>query len=135
MKTATKIGMKSMRHLLVVLALLPALALAAATDITRDDLKVRQAHHEATVLVDVRSATEFAAGHIAGAINIPHDQLGTRAAELAAHKTDGTLVLYCRSGRRTGLAVTTLEAQGFTSLKHLAGDMQGWQDAGETVEK
>ena len=128
-------AMKTLRHLVVVLALLPALALAAPTDISRDDLKVRLAHHEATVLVDVRSATEFAAGHIPGAINIPHDQVVTRASELAAHKTDGSLVLYCHSGRRAGLAATALEAQGFTGLKHLTGDMQGWQDAGETVEK
>lgn len=122
------------RWLLSACLALP-LAAYAATDISRADLKARQASGEKTVLVDVRSAEEFAAGHIAGAINIPHDQLPARAGELEAHKTDGSLVLYCRSGRRTGLAAAALEEQGFSGLKHLTGDMQGWQEAGEPVAK
>ncbi len=124
--------MPMLRLLFVVLLLLPALTLAA-TDINPDALKARQAKGEATLLVDVRSAEEFAAGHIPGAINIPHDQIAARAPELAAHKSDGTLILYCRSGRRTALATEALEAQGFTGLMHLVGDMQGWQAAGEPV--
>ena len=117
-----------------VLLALPVAAFAL-TDISRDELKALQAGTDKPVLVDVRSAEEFAAGHIAGAINIPHDQLPARAGELAAHKADGSLVLYCRSGRRTGLAAAALESQGFSGLKHLAGDMQGWQEAGEPVAK
>ncbi len=127
--------MKAIRQLLVTLTLLPVLAVAAPVDISRDELKARQTKGEATLLVDVRSAEEFAAGHIAGAINVPHDQIASRATELAAHKTDGTLVLYCRTGRRTALAIEALEAQGYTGLMHLDGDMQGWQGAGEPVVK
>lgn len=125
--------MQVLRLLFIVLLLLPTLTLAAPTDITPDALKARQAKGEATLLIDVRSAEEFAAGHIPGAINIPHDQIAARAPELAAHKSDGTLILYCRSGRRTALAIDALEAQGFTGLMHLDGDMQGWQAAGEPV--
>lgn len=127
--------MKTIHPLLVMLVLLPVLAMAAPVDISRDELKARETKGEATLLVDVRSADEFAAGHIAGAINIPHDQIAGRATELAAHKTAGTLVLYCRSGRRTALAIEALEAQGFTGLMHLVGDMQGWQAAGQPVVK
>lgn len=131
--------MKSLRSLSLatafLFALLPALAGAAASEISREELKARQGKGEPTVLVDVRSAAEFAAGHVAGAINIPHDQIASRAQELTAHKTDGTLVLYCRSGRRTALAVEALEAQGYTGLKHLSGDMQGWESAGEPVAR
>jgi rhodanese-related sulfurtransferase len=121
--------------LTLLAALLPALALAAATDISREELKSRLAKAEPTVIVDVRSPEEFAAGHVAGAINIPHDQVVTRAGELAAHKSDGNVVLYCRSGRRTALAVEALEARGYTGLKHLIGDMQGWEAAGEPLAR
>src|SRR3989338_9017655 len=127
--------MKPLRQLLVMFALLPALALAAPTDLSRDQLKARQAKGQPTLLVDVRSAEERLAGHVPGAINLPHDQIAARAAELGRHKTDGSLVLYCRSGRRTALAAAALEAQGFTGLMHLVGDMQGWQDAGGPLEK
>jgi phage shock protein E len=123
------------RMLFPLLLILPALSLAAASDLSRDELKARQAAGTATVIVDVRSAEEFAEGHVAGAINIPHDQLLTRAGELAAHKADGSLVLYCRSGRRTALAVEALERQGFSGLNHLTGDMQGWVAAGEPVSR
>lgn len=118
----------------LLLVAAPALAPAAAETISRDALKARQAA-ESLVVVDVRSAEEFAAGHIAGAINIPHEQVAARAGELAAHKTDGKLVLYCRSGRRTALAVEALEKQGFSGLLHLDGDMQGWTAAGEPTVK
>jgi len=121
------------RHLLLalLLGLLPALATAAAEPISREALKARQAGGAPPVVVDVRSPEEFAAGHIPGAINIPHDRIAERAGELAAHKSGGNLVLYCRSGRRVALAVEALEQQGFSQLLHLEGDLPGWVAAGE----
>ncbi len=77
------------------------------------------------VILDVRTPEEFAAGHIPGAINIPHDQVPARLAEFKAWK-DKTIVAYCRSGRRVGLALKVLHDAGFTRLVHLTGDMPGW---------
>jgi phage shock protein E len=68
-------------------------------------------------VVDVRTADEFASGHVPGAINIPYDQLPARAAEIGPPTTP--VVLYCRSGRRSGIAVDALKKAGFSKLYDL----------------
>lgn len=72
------------------------------------------------VWVDVRSAEEFATGHVAGAINIPHDQMAARWGELVAYR-DRPVALYCRSGRRSGLALQVLRARGFEEATNEGG--------------
>lgn len=114
---------------LLLAILLPTLATAAPVDISRTELQARMAQATEQLILDVRTPEEFANGHIAGAINVPHDQILTRLPELAAWRTRD-IVLYCRSGRRAELAATLLEAQGYTRLHHLDGDMQGWEAAG-----
>ena len=74
-------------------------------------------------LVDVRTPDEFAAGHLPGAINVPLAELGQRMVEL--EPKDGALVLYCRSGNRSGQAKAQLERAGFTTL-HDLGPMSAW---------
>jgi phage shock protein E len=88
----------------------------------------------APVIVDVRTPGEFASGHIPGAINIPYDQMEARVSEIIAYK-DEPVVMYCRSGRRSGIAAPVLVAQGFASLALLEGDMPGWDRAGYPVER
>jgi rhodanese-related sulfurtransferase len=85
------------------------------------------------VVLDVRSAREFAAGHVPGAINVPHDELPAKLAGLAPLR-DKALVLYCRSGRRTEIAAQSLRAAGFTRLSHLEGDFPAWENAQRPVE-
>lgn len=85
-------------------------------------------------ILDVRTPEEYAEGHVPNAINVPHDQVEARLAELEAHK-NGPVVLYCKSGRRAGLAAEALAKAGFTNLQHLTGDMQAWSAAGLPVEK
>lgn len=70
-------------------------------------------------LVDVRTPTEFASGHLPGAINVPLDQLSGRTGELG--KKDEPLVLYCRSGARSGSAARQLKAAGFSAVHDLGG--------------
>jgi phage shock protein E len=65
-------------------------------------------------VIDVRTAGEFAEGHVPGAVNIPFDQLGARAAELGDPARP--VVLYCRTGRRSGLAAGTLRGLGFEKV-------------------
>jgi rhodanese-related sulfurtransferase len=74
-------------------------------------------------VVDVRTPAEYAAGHVPGAVNIPYDEIGRRSAELGPAETP--LVLYCHSGRRSGIAVRTLAEQGFTRLYDL-GAYEKW---------
>lgn len=85
------------------------------------------------VVLDVRTPTEFAAGHVPGAINVPHDEVGARLGELAAAK-DRDVVVYCQRGGRAKTAIGALAAAGFTRLHHLAGDMAEWSAAGRRVE-
>jgi len=66
------------------------------------------------VIVDVRTPAEFEAGHAKGAINIPFDQIAARAGELPAK--DKPLVLYCRTGRRSGIATGALQQLGFRAI-------------------
>jgi rhodanese-related sulfurtransferase len=63
---------------------------------------------------------------------VPYDQVASRLAEVPKDKD---VVLYCRSGRRAGLAADVLAAQGYTRLSHLEGDMTAWVEKGRPVEK
>ncbi len=79
----------------------------------------------ASIILDVRTVEEYDAGHIPGAILIPHDELESRIAELGNPRP---VVVYCKSGRRAGLAESILLERGF-SVKLLDGSWQAWQAA------
>ena len=70
--------------------------------------------------IDVRSAEEFNAGHVEGAVNIPHTEIVDRIAEVAEDR-DATLYLYCRSGRRSGIAADALTQAGFNNAFNIGG--------------
>lgn len=103
--------------------------LARVADISQVELMQRIKANHAGLILDVRSQGEYASGHIPGAINIPHDQLGSRLAEISSYK-DKDIVLYCASGGRVGSAAKTLQPAGFSKLLHLDGDMNGWRSNG-----
>ena len=84
------------------------------------------------VWIAVRSAAEFAEGHVPGAQNIPHTELAARIAELEVARARD-VVVYCRSGVRAAQALTVLQAAGFKRLFHLQGDYQRWAEAGRPV--
>lgn len=65
-------------------------------------------------IVDVRTPQEFAAGHVPGAINIPFDEIGKRAAEIGPPQTP--VLLYCRTGRRSAIAASALRDLGYEKL-------------------
>ena len=114
-----------------------ALASAAWADeaslIEPQALAERVASSDPQLLVlDVRSAAEFAEGHIPGAVNIPHDVIGERVAELGP-SGDRDIVVYCRSGRRSALAIETLKTAGFSRLFHLDGDYLRWSGERRTI--
>ena len=105
-----------------------------APAISQDDFLALQKSTKAAVVLDVRSAEEFAAGHIEGAINIAHTDIADKLASLESFK-DQTIVVYCRSGRRAGEAETFLSGKGFSKLRHLTGDMNGWKEAELPISK
>jgi hydroxyacylglutathione hydrolase len=79
------------------------------------------------IVLDVRSAREWRAGHIAGSMNIPLAELPHRLQELPA---DGTLVTQCASGGRSSIAASLLLMAGATSVENLSGGIEGWTNAG-----
>jgi rhodanese-related sulfurtransferase len=121
--------------LLVILALVPAGA-AWADDfalIEPRTLAERLETADSKLLVlDVRTAAEFDAGHIPGAVNIPHDAIGDRIAELGP-TDERDIVVYCRSGRRTAIALEALKGAGFSRLFHLDGDYLRWSEEARSL--
>jgi len=77
-------------------------------------------------LLDVRSAQEFSDGHIKNAINISYDELADKLNLLPQDKSQA-IIVYCRSGRRANIAEQLLSEQGYRAVRHLQGDMIGWQ--------
>ena len=72
------------------------------------------------VLLDVRRATEYAEGHIPGAINVPNESIGT--AEIPELPDKSQLILvYCRSGRRSKEASEKLVKLGYTNIVEFGG--------------
>jgi rhodanese-related sulfurtransferase len=103
---------------------------AGLEPVTREELSGRLRDGQVLVL-DVRPAAEYAAGHIPGAINMPHDELAARLADLPA---DADIVAYCR-GRYCVFApdaVRLLRARGFSAWP-LDGGMADWRLAGLPV--
>jgi rhodanese-related sulfurtransferase len=86
-----------------------------------DGARAKQLAAEGAVLLDVRSPGEFAAGHAAGAINIPVDELAARKAELPAGKD---VITYCAAGVRSARAASMLRSDGRTV--HDLGSISAW---------
>ena len=75
--------------------------------------------HEA-LIVDVRTPEEFADGHYPGAINIPHETILDGLNQLGV-TADIAVILYCRSGNRSGQAEQALHEKGFTEARNAGG--------------
>lgn len=90
------------------------------------------------LILDVRDAEEFAAGHIQGAKHIPVAELATRIKEIEKYKEKSVLV-HCQRGMRARTACVILQAQQFTKLRNLEGGLESWTKANlplvKTTEK
>ena len=71
---------------------------------------------QGAVLVDVRSKSEFESGHLAGAIHLPHGQILELEKKVEGLEKSREIVLYCRSGRRSGMAQESLKKAGYTKV-------------------
>jgi rhodanese-related sulfurtransferase len=86
------------------------------------------------VILDVRTPKEYASGHVPNAVNIPHDQLAARLAEVNA-KPSTPVVVYCELGGRAAKAANVLVDAGYENVMHLTGDMSAWRDSGRPTEQ
>ena len=87
-----------------------------------------------TTVVDVRSAEDFAAGHLRDAKHIPLADLGSRIGELEKSKSRSVIIV-CQSGARADKAVRQLAAAGFNDVVRLDGGIAAWQAAGLPIAK
>ena len=84
------------------------------------------------VVLDVRTAVEYAEGHIEGAINIDQGQNDFIEKARAALPADKKIAIYCRSGRRSANAAGRLAAEGYQCV-NLKGGIIAWKEAGKAV--
>ncbi len=89
----------------------------------------RQLRDAGYVVVDVREPFEWDAGRIPGALHIPLGEVPQRAAQELPDR-DAPIMLYCRSGARSGRAAAFLAANGYTNVINLHASIDDWRAAG-----
>ena len=95
---------------------------------------VQLINREKAVVIDICEASEFAAGHVGGAKNVPLSQLEDKLPTTVKNK-QLPVVLVCASGARAVRAEATAKKLGYEKAQALAGGMKAWRDAGLPVEK
>ncbi|MEJ7929115.1 rhodanese-like domain-containing protein [Ramlibacter sp. AN1015] len=95
---------------------------------------VQLINRERGVVVDVAEPDEYAAGHVAGARNVPLGQFEKRLPEVVKNKTV-PLILVCPTGARAQRALPTAKRLGYEKAQVLAGGLRAWKEANLPVEK
>jgi rhodanese-related sulfurtransferase len=85
------------------------------------------------LILDVRTVSEYRAGHIPGAKLFPLQDLEKRVAELKFHQRKPVLI-YCRSGNRSRMAARILKYFGFVQLHHLDRGILQWRRLGYSLQ-
>jgi rhodanese-related sulfurtransferase len=109
-----------------------AKALTREVPVTQAEEVIRNAD----VLIDVREADEFAAGHIPGAMHASRGMLEFKLSstpELSSR--DLKIILYCKTSGRAALAARSLHDMGYLSVTSIAGGYDAWVAAGKSVAK
>ena len=99
--------------------------------ISMEEAVTMMAQESGYIILDVRRADEFAAGHIPNAINVANEDIGTDEIAQLPNK-DQLIMVYCRSGRRSKEAAEKLVKLGYTNIVEFGGILD-W--TGETVIK
>ena len=86
------------------------------------------------LVLDVRDAGEYGAGHILGAKNLPLARIDEVPTEFAKRK-ERPLIVYDDNGQSAAKAAAALKRQGFTQVANLSGGLGAWRQAGLPVEK
>jgi rhodanese-related sulfurtransferase len=98
--------------------------------------ETEQAIRDADVVLDVREADEFAAGHLPGAVHASRGLLEFKFSstpELSSR--DLKIVLYCKTSGRAALAAWALHEMGYLKVKSIAGGFDAWAGAGKPIMK
>jgi rhodanese-related sulfurtransferase len=98
------------------------------------DVKRRMDAGEKFLLIDVREESEWARGHLPGAIHMGRGIL-ERDIEQRVPETATKLTLYCGGGFRSALYADNLQKMGYTNVESMDGGWRGWLEAGYPTEK
>jgi len=93
------------------------------------EVKKRMDAGEKFALVDVREESEWARGHLPGAVHLGKGII-ERDIELRFPDKSAEIVLYCGGGFRSALAADTLQKMGYTKVSSMDGGWRGWLEAG-----
>ncbi len=96
--------------------------------------EARQMQESGALLVDVREESEYAAGHVPGAVHLGKGVI-ERDIEMRFPDVNAELVLYCGGGYRSALAADNLQKMGYTNVKSMDGGFRAWKESGSTVQK
>jgi rhodanese-related sulfurtransferase len=98
------------------------------------DVKRRMDAGEKFVLVDVREESEWARGHLPGAIHLGRGII-ERDIEQKIPDAGTKMILYCGGGFRSALSADNLQKMGYTNVESMDGGWKGWLDAGLPTQK
>lgn len=86
------------------------------------------------IWIDVRTPEEFVEGHITGSLNIPFEDIGARISSVTQDQ-DSDIRVYCRSGRRSGVAMDVLKSMGYRHVINEGGleDLLARKSGGEDI--
>ncbi|MBN8488746.1 MAG: sulfurtransferase [Burkholderiales bacterium] len=91
---------------------------------------------DADVLIDVREESEFAAGHIPGAIHASRGMLEFKlSANPALQARDLKVLLYCKTSGRAALAAVAMQEMGYLNVRSISGGYDAWVAAGQPVAR
>ena len=90
------------------------------TKITAEEAKEMMDQDSSVIVLDVRTEEEYNTGHIEGAILIPNTEIIEKAENILTDKS-ATILVYCRSGRRSALAAEDLAGLGYTNVYDFGG--------------
>ncbi|MCB0515029.1 MAG: rhodanese-like domain-containing protein [Chitinophagales bacterium] len=122
---------QNFNSILLMVLLLAVLGIYKNLSAQTDNTALRNAVEKGAFLVDVRTPAEFADGSVEGAVNIP---LNTIPQQLAAFADKENIVVFCRSGNRSGQAKLILEQNGFTQVVN-GGTWQNVQGVVQAMKK
>jgi hydroxyacylglutathione hydrolase len=112
---------------MIVLSWLAADFYPATYQVLQPEQVAAKLSENESILIDVRNKSEWDEAHIPGA---EHIMLGYLAEQASGIPKDKTIILQCRSGMRSAIAASILQAQGFESVSNMEGGIQAWQESG-----
>lgn len=105
----------------------------AIDETTTEEVKARLDRHESFHLVDVREESEWAKGHLPGAMHLGKGII-ERDIEKTIPNPDADIVLYCGGGYRSALVALNLKKMGYTRVQSMDGGFSGWKESGYPLE-